>query len=127
MGTMYWRERTKDVCTSSGLGARTWKWADCSPWEITFWRSGEPNNHLGPQDCLNYHPEDRKWDDIQCNSKAGFLCSQQICPGEAATIRTTTDSAITTTGAEVPSGPLAEPSKTTSTTTTGSIQRVGTL
>ena len=22
-----------------------WKWTDCSPWEFTFWRSGEPNNH----------------------------------------------------------------------------------
>ena len=58
-----------------------WKWADCSPWEFTFWRSGEPNNYHGAQDCINYHPEDRRWDDYQCNTKAWFLCSKMICPG----------------------------------------------
>ena len=57
-----------------------WKWADCSPWNFTYWRSGEPNNFHGAQDCINYHPEDRKWDDYQCNSKARFVCRQRkIC------------------------------------------------
>ena len=58
-----------------------WKWTDCSVWDFTFWRPGEPNDHLGSQDCLNIHPEDRKWDDYQCYTKSGFLCGQRICSG----------------------------------------------
>ena len=58
-----------------------WKWADCTPWEFKFWRLGEPNNFHGAQDCLNFHLEDRRWDDAQCNTPSGFLCSKKICQG----------------------------------------------
>ena len=50
-----------------------WKWADCSVWDFTIWKQGEPNDHLVPQDCLSIHPEERKWDDVGCNTKSGFL------------------------------------------------------
>ena len=61
-----------------------WKWTDCSVWDnssFTFWRPGEPNDHLRSQDCLSYHPEDREWDDNRCNGHFGFLCGQRICSG----------------------------------------------
>ena len=58
-----------------------WKLADCSPWEFTFWGSGEPNNWHGPQDCLNYHQDNRRWDDGHCNTPCRFLCSKKICQG----------------------------------------------
>ena len=60
-----------------------WKWADCSEdqeWKWADWRPGEPSDHLG-QDCLSIHPEERKWDDVGCNTKSGFLCGQRICSG----------------------------------------------
>ena len=61
-----------------------WKWADCTPWEFTFWRLGEPNNANGvqEQDCLTYDPGARTWDDYHCDTPCGFLCSKSICPGE---------------------------------------------
>ena len=57
-----------------------WKWADCSVWDFTLWRQGEPNNR-GAQDCLIYHAGYNRWDDYQCDTHAGFLCGQRICSG----------------------------------------------
>ena len=58
-----------------------WKWADCSVWDFKLWASGEPNDKLGPQDCLIYHAGEHRWDDYQCDADAGFLCGQRICSG----------------------------------------------
>ena len=61
----------------------SWKWADGSPWESTLWKSDEPNNYLGAQNCLNYHPgNDQLWDDELCIVQSCFLCSRTICPDE---------------------------------------------
>ena len=64
-----------------------WKWADCTPWNVTFWAEGEPNN-AGDEHCLqqvfnfpgNNHL-DLKWNDSPCSREIGFLCSQKICQG----------------------------------------------
>ena len=62
----------------------TWRWTDCSPWEFEFWKSGEPNNNWGAQDCLNFYPTwEAAWDDQRCKNSAPFLCSQAICSGES--------------------------------------------
>ena len=59
----------------------TWKWVDCSPWNLTFWASGEPNNYRGvPENCLT-HKFDYGWNDVPCSLEYGFLCSKSICPG----------------------------------------------
>merc|ERR1712012_631702 len=61
----------------------TWKWADCTPWDYTFWASSEPNNEKGGEDCLHQltNPSEYggylhwKWNDSKCSNKFSFLCS----------------------------------------------------
>ena len=56
-----------------------WKWTDCTPWEDTFWRTGEPNNAWGGEDCLGiYH---WMWNDGGCFGEKAFVCSKKICSG----------------------------------------------
>ena len=58
----------------------TWKWTDCSPWKSTFWKSGEPDNEWGGQNCLEVKDNRMKgWNDQVCVLPARFLCSQTIC------------------------------------------------
>ena len=57
----------------------TLRWADCSPWEFTLWKSGEPNGKWGAQNCLNYIDHGSRWDDQECKNPERFLCSQTIC------------------------------------------------
>jgi len=71
----------------------TWKWVDCSPWNVTFtspfWANGEPNNAGGAEQCLHHvfnYPPFRsslygKWNDEGCRREQGFLCSKSICSG----------------------------------------------
>ena len=68
----------------------TWKWVDCSPWNVTFWAQGEPNNGVAAanEHCLHHvfsFPPlkilNHKWNDVQCSKKQGFLCSKSICSG----------------------------------------------
>ena len=62
----------------------TWKWTDGSPFEFTFWRSGEPNNHNHNEDCM-MHGFPGKWNDGPCTGWTkyidGFLCSKKKGPG----------------------------------------------
>ena len=58
----------------------TWKWADCTPWEFTFWKAGEPNNFGGNQHCLWHHIY-HSWDDYKCSEEQVFVCSKKICSG----------------------------------------------
>jgi len=72
----------------------TWKWADCTPWGVTFWSSNNPNNYLGNQNCLNVGWDVNKWDDDFCNREYGFLCSKKICSG-GSVLKHTTENAVT--------------------------------
>ena len=56
----------------------TWKWADCTPWDYTFWGSNEPNN-LGGEDCLHQRANPLKWNDYSCSLSDSFICSKRIC------------------------------------------------
>ena len=58
-----------------------WRWTDCTPWEFTFWYTGEPNNHGNKgQHCL-YRNSGIKWDDTDCTDAKPFVCSKTICSG----------------------------------------------
>ena len=63
-----------------------WEWTDCTPWEVTFWAPGEPNGPGG--ECLDHvfkHPviKSGNWNDRNCGSEIGFLCSKKICSGKS--------------------------------------------
>ena len=58
----------------------TWKWAECAPWDFTFWNPGEPNGGE-IQNCLQYDHSHAGWDDVQCTHERFFVCSKKICPG----------------------------------------------
>jgi len=67
-----------------------WKWIDCTPWEYTFWYSGEPNNAGGPEACLEIRQFwNGKWNDESCGEERGFVCSKKIC-SEVTTEKVTT-------------------------------------
>ena len=61
-----------------------WKWTDGSPFEFTFWHSGEPNNWGGNQHCMNQwkHGQGIKWDDRRCSNSLTFLCSKKKSSGK---------------------------------------------
>ena len=63
-----------------------WKWVDCTPWNVTFWASGEPT--IDHEECLTlvlnfpgYTHLNKKWNDKSCSYERGFLCKKKICQG----------------------------------------------
>jgi len=50
-----------------------WIWDDGSDLDFTFWRGGEPNDWGGREDCVHIRANQR-WNDINCNNKAAFIC-----------------------------------------------------
>merc|ERR1712200_229160 len=65
----------------------TWKWVDCTPWNVTFWARGEPP--MGHEECLTlvlnfpgYTHRNKRGNDKSCSYKGGFLCSKKICNGQ---------------------------------------------
>ena len=57
----------------------SWKWTDGSPFDFTFWDSGEPNNS-GNEDCM-HHGWNGKWNDAPCSRTNTFLCSKKKSSG----------------------------------------------
>uniref|UniRef100_A0A3B1KDA8 C-type lectin domain-containing protein n=1 Tax=Astyanax mexicanus TaxID=7994 RepID=A0A3B1KDA8_ASTMX len=54
-----------------------WKWVDGSPLTTRFWKSGEPNNVLGNENCAAFSPlseKNKAWNDIICLDIAGWTC-----------------------------------------------------
>uniref|UniRef100_A0A3B4AWV0 C-type lectin domain-containing protein n=1 Tax=Periophthalmus magnuspinnatus TaxID=409849 RepID=A0A3B4AWV0_9GOBI len=57
-----------------------WKWVDGSPLTIRFifWRSGEPNDAWGEEDCVGIMGEHKYWNDMPCFEKIGCLCELKL-------------------------------------------------
>ncbi|XP_017544536.2 CD209 antigen-like protein E [Pygocentrus nattereri] len=54
-----------------------WKWVDESPLSTAFWRSGEPNNANGDENCAVFSTTAdtlKAWNDIPCSYEAGWIC-----------------------------------------------------
>ncbi|KAM6903124.1 C-type lection lectoxin-Enh3-like [Lycodopsis pacificus] len=60
----------------------TWMWSDGSAVRFVYWRSGEPNNHKGKEDCVHTnYPHDLKWNDAPCSHTHPFVCASRTnCP-----------------------------------------------
>ena len=53
-----------------------WLWVDGSRATYTHWRSGEPNNSGGQEDCGNLFSKTRgrAWNDLPCRSSLRYIC-----------------------------------------------------
>ncbi|XP_026103485.1 CD209 antigen-like protein C [Carassius auratus] len=53
-----------------------WKWVDGSTLTYRFWKSGEPNDYQGNEDCANTHSSG--WFDTNCDSSVKWICETSI-------------------------------------------------
>merc|ERR1712110_587377 len=52
-----------------------WEWTDGTPWEVEFWRPGEPNNNGGAENCLGIgqYSGHGRWNDAKCSGNFVFV------------------------------------------------------
>uniref|UniRef100_G1KTH1 C-type lectin domain-containing protein n=1 Tax=Anolis carolinensis TaxID=28377 RepID=G1KTH1_ANOCA len=54
----------------------TWRWVDGSLLERNgYWKSGEPNDAHGAEDCAVLYKE-KNWNDIPCDKNVQFVCEK---------------------------------------------------
>ena len=56
-----------------------WKWTDGTPWEVEFWKPGEPNNWKHPagvENCVEHNARWNGWNDDLCTKNQVFVCSK---------------------------------------------------
>ena len=55
-----------------------WKWPNGNTLDFTNWRTGQPNNYGGSQNCaaLNYR-DAGKWDDVDCETRRPYICKRR--------------------------------------------------
>ena len=55
-----------------------WKWTDGTGLLTGYqrWKSGQPNNKDGKQDCVAIYGGKAKWNDVRCSRKLGFICEK---------------------------------------------------
>ncbi|XP_047454772.1 ladderlectin-like [Mugil cephalus] len=61
-------------CQQDGV----WLWNDGATFRYSNWCRGEPNNHRGPQSCIQMNFGASKcWDDVQCHIRLPFVCARK--------------------------------------------------
>ncbi|XP_038668151.1 lectin-like [Scyliorhinus canicula] len=57
----------------------TFLWTDGSSSHFKKWRTGEPNNQNGTENCGNLWTANTKsWNDVPCDRKYSFICSYKL-------------------------------------------------
>jgi hypothetical protein len=51
-----------------------WTWTSGEPASFTRWRSGEPNNAGGREDCAEWILNDAGWNDLPCDERRASIC-----------------------------------------------------
>uniref|UniRef100_A0A673H641 C-type lectin domain-containing protein n=1 Tax=Sinocyclocheilus rhinocerous TaxID=307959 RepID=A0A673H641_9TELE len=60
-----------------GLFRDSWQWSDQSNSSFRYWKSGEPNNIGGNEDCTAVEQNALgQWIDVSCNSRFPFVCHE---------------------------------------------------
>uniref|UniRef100_A0A3B4DUN8 C-type lectin domain-containing protein n=1 Tax=Pygocentrus nattereri TaxID=42514 RepID=A0A3B4DUN8_PYGNA len=52
-----------------------WKWVDGSALITGYWGDGEPND-TGEEDCVEFYPVNKKWNDRQCSATDQWICEK---------------------------------------------------
>ncbi|KAL7405292.1 hypothetical protein ABVT39_026739 [Epinephelus coioides] len=57
-----------------------WKWVDGTLLTTSFWRSEEPNNNGGNEDCVETNDNDHRkmWNDASCEAKKFWICENKM-------------------------------------------------
>nr|XP_033479568.1 CD209 antigen-like protein E isoform X3 [Epinephelus lanceolatus] len=57
-----------------------WKWVDGTLLTTSFWRSEEPNNNGGNEDCVETNDSDHRntWNDASCETKKFWICENKM-------------------------------------------------
>ncbi|XP_016402760.1 galactose-specific lectin nattectin-like, partial [Sinocyclocheilus rhinocerous] len=54
-----------------------WVWSDGTPYDFTYWGSGEPNN-LGTENCGELNWSSNRWNDATCSTSLGYICAKDL-------------------------------------------------
>ena len=60
------------------MGLSGYKWSDGSTWAYTNWKTGEPNDIGGDDDCVERYQSSRNWNDNNCYAARPFICKMQL-------------------------------------------------
>ena len=63
------------------------QWIDGTPFEFKYWKTNEPDNYGGDENCIEIISDPgkqwhEKWNDVPCESTAKFVCQKQPVGGE---------------------------------------------
>ncbi|XP_036439660.1 CD209 antigen-like protein A [Colossoma macropomum] len=53
-----------------------WKWVDGSALTTGYWGDGEPND-TGEEDCVEFYPFNKKWNDRKCSAIEQWICEKR--------------------------------------------------
>ncbi|KTF81392.1 hypothetical protein cypCar_00046518 [Cyprinus carpio] len=60
-----------------GVQEGQWVWSDGTPYDFTYWGSGEPNN-LGTENCGELNWSSNRWNDAACSTSLSYVCAKDL-------------------------------------------------
>ena len=53
-------------------------WSDGSPFDYSYWDTGEPSDNAGVQNCIEMYGSVGGWNDLSCSKERGFVCKKEL-------------------------------------------------
>ena len=54
-----------------------WTWRDGTTFKFTNWKSGQPDDYGGKEDCILYSWNPPQWNDLECEESHPYICQYQ--------------------------------------------------